>query len=46
MDPLVSPKAKADPQDGEVSIDEFTTGLLTMKGPAKALDLKSIAARV
>ncbi|CAJ1405574.1 unnamed protein product, partial [Effrenium voratum] len=29
-------------KDGEVSIDEFTTGLLTMKGPAKALDLKSI----
>jgi len=29
-------------KDGSVSLEEFTTGLLTMKGPAKAIDVKGI----
>lgn len=29
-------------KDGSVTLEEFTTGLLTMKGPAKAIDVKGI----
>ena len=32
------------PQDGSVTLEEFISGLLTMKGPAKAIDVKTIAA--
>ena len=31
-------------QDGSVTLEEFISGLLTMKGPAKAIDVKTIAA--